>query len=141
MKRPLENRVQGDPGWVMRVQEAVHTSGVAYPVLEWTFSPQGDVSSGVLQFLSLPCTFTFQDSSAADELEFRSVEDALQKIDEHGWGEPPHIDEVFQDIRELQKHFPIQDLEAGREIFVELKRKWEEGLAWEKRLSGLDFEL
>jgi len=162
LKRPLVKRVSADPGWVIQVYTVSHGEYFVWPVFRWAFC-SGEVCEGemlVLCFLGELMFCDMQRPSA--NWSFASVDPALEKIDIHGWGEPPYIDEVFQDTCDFYNKLPLETLEDLRNALVFLQQKWEtlvaqyyaeEGGAlqqtrknptndfWEKELSGIEFNL
>ena len=71
----------------------------------------------------------FQEKNGSNSQGFRSIEGALRKLDELGWGEPPHIDEVFKDAQETSRKLGevggSSSWDAGS-ILRELQGKWRE---------------
>ena len=125
MERPLKKRVSAEADWAVKIVEMPHVSGISYPVFEWSFVREDGLRGGELRAWPLQGILVFQDRRGSMDFPFETVEGALGKIDEYGWGEPPHIDEVFQDIRETKKKFLAKSLEEAKQIFEELRQKWE----------------
>jgi len=157
MKRPLVKRIKGEPGWVMRVREMPHQKGISYPVFEWAFCHKG-ICGGTLRAWSLQATLVFEDTrESSGDWKFTSVEEALRKIDEYGWGELPLIDEIFQDLLDIKGEFPVDSLDRAKKIFDEFRGKWESMIAgyrpddkqyqqksrdfWERQLADMDLDL
>ena len=101
-----------------------HQSGLSYPVFEWSFGRKDGIRGGELLAWPLQGLLVFQDRRGGLEWKYESVEEALEKVDEYGWGEPPYIDEVFQDTIDTKGQFPIESTEAAEAIFEELRQKW-----------------
>ena len=135
MKRPLEKRVNADLQWIMSVVEMPTNDGTSYPVFEWSFGAEDGLRGGELRAQPLQGILVFEtrrgDSINGERCPwtFDSIEQVLEYVDHFGWGEPPHIDEVFQDILNAQKKFPVKGKEDTEQIFQELRRKWEDLVA------------
>jgi len=100
--------------------------GPSYPVFEWSYGFEDGIRGGELHaWPSHGGSLVFQSRREDYSQKFQSVKEALKGIEEYGWGKPPHIDEVFQDIIELQKKIPADTIEEAERIFKELRRKWE----------------
>lgn len=125
MKRPLKQTVSSKMRWHMSVREMPHQAGFSYPVFEWSFGEQDGIRGGELRAWPLQETLVFQDRRESEDKRFESVEEALKVIDEYRWGEPPFIDEVFQDTVSTHQKFPVEDMETAKQIFQELRQKWE----------------
>ena len=149
--RPLKKRVNSDAEWKMEARELPNQNGILYLVFEWRFCwnfPGIGISlcRGILQAW-FPGFFIFQHLKEPSEFRFETIDEALMKIDEYGWGEPPYIDEVFQDVKNAGRKPLTENPEAAKEIFQNLHQKW--GLLigdpqarrsfWEEQLSGIDF--
>jgi len=125
MQRPLEKRVDESLGWIMSIREMSHTSGVPYPVFEWSFGQGDGFRGGELRAWPILGTLVFRDRRESEDWPFESVEKALAKVDEYGWGEPPHIDEVFQALLEARNQLPAKNKEDAERIFNELRQRWQ----------------
>lgn len=164
MKRPLEKRGNEGFSWHMSVMVMQDEDGFSCPIFTWSFeSVEDGLSAGWLQAWPLGPPFLFIDAARESSLgEFSEVENALSKIDQYGWGEPPHIDEVFKDMMDVAEKFPIEGPEAARAIFEELQAKWENLIQsnptsapknvrtaskdwdtdfWERQLTGINVDL
>lgn len=129
MERPLKKRVDSELKWFMSIRKMPHVSGFSYPVFEWSFGYKNGLRGGELRAWSLQGGLVFEDRRAPIEMpkygwRFKSIEEALAKIDEYGWGEPPYIDEVFQAMIEAKSRFPVECLELAERIFQNLKEEW-----------------
>ena len=128
MQRPLTKKVEDSLEWTMAVKERPHRDGFSYPVFEWSFGSESEFSGGELRAWPLQGTLIFQDRRESEPWRFQSVEEALAKVDEYGWGEPPNVDEVFQDALSTHNRLQeegVQGSEEAEKIFKELKEKWE----------------
>ena len=126
LSRPLVKRGHSDLDWFMCVREAEHTSGISYSVFEWSFGEEDGMRGGELYAYPIQKMLFFVDRRASESSmsEFKSVEAALTEIDKYGWGEPPHIDEVFQDVLAIQEELQRKGVENSKEIFLSLEEKW-----------------
>lgn len=126
-----EKTTESKPGWNMSVRTAPTIHNISYPVFEWSYGFKDGIRGGELRVWISSGIFVFEDRRHPIEMpqegwKFDSVEKALAKIeDEYGWGKPPHINEVFQDIIEVRKKFPMGSKEEAEKIFGELQKKWE----------------
>ena len=122
-----EKQVEGKRGWIMSVLEMPTTQGPSYPVFEWSYGSKDGIRGGELHAW-IHGILVFEDRRPIDMPEggwkFKSVEEALSKINEYGWGRPPHIDEVFQDVIEAKKKLAASTKEETEKIFQELREKW-----------------
>lgn len=125
MERPLKKRVSDALGWSMWLEELPHTSGLSIPVFRWSFGSKGESIGGDLRVFPHHGILTFQSRRSSIEGRFESVEKILAQIDKYGWGEPPHIDEVFQDAQDASVKVRAGDKEAAEQIFEELRQKWQ----------------
>ncbi|PIR01888.1 MAG: hypothetical protein COY73_01195 [Candidatus Nealsonbacteria bacterium CG_4_10_14_0_8_um_filter_37_14] len=123
MQRPLEKQVSDEFNWFMGVQEMPHTSGISYPVFEWSFGAKDGIKGGTLRAWPFQGILVFE--VRGEEEKFDSIKIALKSINEYGWGEPPHINEVLQDILETKSKFPVRDIEEAKQVFKELRQKWQ----------------
>jgi len=123
--RPLVKRVGGDAEWHISVREMPHKAGFSYPVFEWSFGRKDGIRGGELRAWPLQGHLVFTDRRESRDWKFTELEEALAKIDEYSWGEPPHIDEVFQDVLNTKKQLPAENVGAAKAIFEELWQKWE----------------
>lgn len=127
MQRPLEKRVGPGLDWRMAVREMSHVSGVRYPVFEWSFGGEDGLRGGELRVWPLQGMLIFQDRRQSTDWKFQSIEKALAKINEYGWGEPPHIDEIFQDAITAHQKLQVEGVgsrEEVEQIFQTLRAKW-----------------
>ncbi len=123
MQRPLEKRVSEELNWLMSVLEMPHDSGTSYPVFQWTFGAKDGIKGGTLR--AWPFQGILVLDVRGDEEKFDTTLSVLKRIDEYGWGEPSHIDEVLQDIQETKSKFPTRNIEEAQQIFEELRQKWQ----------------
>ena len=129
MRKPSGKWVNPDLGWFMSIHEMPHVKGFSYPVFEWSFGSKDGLRGGELRAWSLQNMLVFEDRREPVEMpkggwKFKSVKEALAKIDEYGWGEPPYIDEVFTAMTETNNQFPVECLEIAERIFQNLKKAW-----------------
>ena len=120
--------------WHMSVQEMPHKGGFSYPVFVWSYGFKKGIRGGELRAWSLQGIFIFTDRREPIEMpeggwRFETIDDVLAKLDEYGWGKPPHIDEVFKQTIETNAKFPLpSDTEdpAGEaeRIFENITQEW-----------------
>ena len=125
LSRPLMKRGHSDLDWFMRVVELEHVSGIFYPLFEWGFGQENGMRGGELLVSPIHGKLIFQDRREAKPQIFESVEAALSKVDKYGWGEPPHIDEVFETALTTQAKLQKADIKGGMEILLALGEKWD----------------
>lgn len=121
LNRPLRKRVSEELDWSMNIYEMPHTGDTSYPVFEWIFGKE--VIGSKLRAWPFQGIFVLDVRREQDR--FCSVEKLLIRLNSYGWGEPPHIDEVFKDIMETKEMLPIKDIEGFREVSDKLRQKWE----------------
>lgn len=122
MERPLKKSVGDDLGWTMNIEEMSHSAGFDYPVFIWSFDGPDGWTGGVLRAWAPQGIIVF--TGRGQVLIFDSLEAVLKEIEPYGWGEPLHIDEVFQDVMETRKKIPAPNKEEAVRIFEELRKKW-----------------
>lgn len=126
-EKPTEEKL----GWIMNIRDmSTATQGFSYPVFEWSYGLKRGIRGGELRAWPQNGMLVFEDRRGPTDMpkggwKFNSVEEALAKINEYGWGEPPHIKEIFQDILGLKKKIPFKNREDAEKTFKELKEKWQ----------------
>lgn len=115
--------------WFMSIREMPHSSGFSYPVFEWSFGQENGIRGGELRAWITNGKLVFEqrrkEADGPNEWSFDSTEEALAKIAEYGWGEPPHITEVFQILTEAKAKLPVKNAEEAKALFEELRQKWQ----------------
>lgn len=139
LRRPLIKEVDGK--WHMGTLEMAGIRGIMF---QWVFGSESEDHYIPSEFHGYPAGLTawpvlgmmlLNVGDGARLLESESLEEILSRIDRLGWGEPPHIDEVFKDAREvfqllgsvLTGH-SLKKEEVDRtfeEVLEELRKKWE----------------
>jgi len=129
------NTAEGKLSWIMSVRDMPHQAGFSYPVFEWSFGNKDGIRGGELRAWPLQGILVFEDRRAPTEMpeggwRFQTVGEAIEKINEYGWGNPPHLDEVFKQALETKAKFPLKSskensVEEAKRIFKELQQKWE----------------
>ena len=115
-------------GWFMSVQEMPRTKGAPYPVFEWSFGAEHGIRGGELRAWPLQGILVFETRRGEGPWNFSSVQEALVKIDEYGWGKPSHIDEVFEDVTKTRAKLRVEGVkndEEAKKIFEDLRTKWQ----------------
>lgn len=131
MTEIAEKQVEGKPHWIMGIQDIPTTQGPSYPVFEWSFGFENGMRGGELRaWPSHGGMLVLENRRGPINMpkggwKFKTVQEALVKINECGWSKPPYINDVFQDIIDLQKKFPTGSKEEAEGIFKELRQKWE----------------
>ncbi len=111
--------------WHMSIREVPHDSGISYPVFEWSYGFKEGFRGGELRAWPIRGELVFRERREQDDSKFHTVEKALVKINEYGWGKPPHLDEVFQIMLATKAQLPAKGLENAKKIFNELRQKWQ----------------
>lgn len=120
------------PGWFMSIRKMPTDQGFSYPFFEWSYG-LGNFRGGELQaWPSGGGMLVFIDRRQPPTMpkggwKFTSAKDALGQVNLYGWGDPPppHVDEVFQTIQELNKKLPAGSKEEVIRLFEELRQKWQ----------------
>ncbi|MDO8474255.1 MAG: hypothetical protein Q7S62_01815 [bacterium] len=115
-------------GWFMSVQYTHTRIGILCPVFRWAYGIKDGIGGGTLYTSPIHGTLVFQVAREDEEdaLAFLSVDAALRAIATYGWGEPPHIRDVFTDVTGAHEKFlDIRENREGiTEIFTALTEKW-----------------
>ena len=129
MRLFLRQRVGAELKWEMSIIEVPHVSGYSYPVFQWNISRKNGLVVGELAARPFPGILFFHNHKGITYLPFSTIKEALGAINKLGKGKPPYIDEVFQDVLETKKKFPIEDSEEAGQVFSKLRKKWESLIA------------
>lgn len=123
-----QRAVEEKARWVMGVREMPHKSGITFPVFEWTWQSPNGMKGGELRIWPQG-NIVFKSSRESEEVPydfdlgiFRKTVEA-EDSDLHGFGEPPHLEEVFQAVSEAKKKFPAKSKKNTLQIFEELRQK------------------
>jgi hypothetical protein len=111
-------------GWHMSVREMPHKEGFSYPVFEWSYGAKDGIRGGELRAWPLQRALVFETRRGEGPYGFDTVEEVMETISKYGWGEPPHIKEVWETIMELP-HPDFKDIKLIKKISAELNQKWE----------------
>lgn len=161
MERPLRRDSNKSGEWSLAVISRELSDKLTYPMLRWSFGMSPDSLEGrVIAWPFRHGAFTFRIIGEEEQLTFYEdkFEDLLEKIDEQGWGEPPHIDEVFQDMQESsQKLASTRGEPIEQQILDNLRIKWKRFIAeteahqvsktrstrafWDDLLGDIDMDL
>jgi len=117
--------------WHITVAKMPHKDGFSYPVFTWSYGAKDGLRGGELRAWPLQGILVFDPYRGEGPFKYEILEKAMAKIDEYGWGKPPHIDEVFAELQNIQKNFPKSIIEA-KNFFGEdgvLDKKWKKLVA------------
>lgn len=130
----VTEKVETKPGWIMSVQEMPHRAGFSYPVFEWSFGFEGGIRGGELRAWPLQGILVFEDRRAPIEMPeggwvFRTIDEAITKINKYGWGKPPHLDKVFEQTLATKAKFPLKrskkdPIKEAKQVFKKLQQEW-----------------
>ena len=123
MRRPREKKENPAFSWVVSVREIPTGCGISHPRFVWSFGGEDGIQAIELRADPFEGTFVLEDEYGRT-LRFSSLEETLAKLNEHGLGKPPCIDEVFADIRAAHIRFQGGDGEIVG-ILEELQKRWE----------------
>jgi len=112
-------KVRGELSWSMDIQEMPSEGDFSSPLFCWTF----DGEDGVV-LCAWPFHGFFIFKVRGKEAKFTSIEELLKEIDSYGWGEPPHLQEVFKDVIETKEKSPADSLKEFTEVAEKLRQKW-----------------
>jgi len=111
--------------WHLSLKDMPHKGGFSYPVFEWSYGYKDGFRGGELRAWPPQGILVFETRRGEGPFRFDNIDEAQAKVDEFGWGVPPHLDKVFQDIQATKSKFPVKGLDETVKIFGQLKEKWE----------------
>jgi hypothetical protein len=124
-KKTAKRAEEEGPAWHMTVRNMPHKEGFSYPVFQWSYGFKKGLRGGELRVWPLQEILVFEARRGEGPFIFHTIEEAMVKVNEYGWGEPPHLQEVFLDAQKLKAN-PPKNIKELKNFFAELKRKWEE---------------
>ncbi|KKU82004.1 MAG: hypothetical protein UY09_C0025G0021 [Parcubacteria group bacterium GW2011_GWA2_47_8] len=126
MKSTVAKQAETKAVWVMSICEMPTSEGYSYPVFQWSYVTTllGLCGGELLAWLSAGGVLVFKDRRGNEPHICKTVECALSIISQYGWVEPPHIREVFQDLKEMQPKFIPENLKNTEEILQQLRERW-----------------
>ena len=93
---------EGERGkWFMSLLSQDYDDGLVYPMFRWNFGESPDAPEAQIYAwpLAKPILF-FYDVATRKEWRFYALDPLLAQLEKRGWGEPPHIREIFRDMPE-----------------------------------------
>ncbi len=94
----------------------------SFPIFVWSFGlEEKSKRVGELCVLSFEKVILFKAKEKVT-FPFSESEKALESLRPYGWEKPPQFDEICRSIEELKT---FRDFNEAKDIFRELKQKWE----------------